>query len=101
MTTYNVLLNAIQHKKQVTCFYKGYYREICPHVIGTKHDKLRVLSYQFGGTSSSGLSMGGEWRCMEVRRISDAKVHVGEWHTNPKHTQPQSCVDEVYTEVSY
>ena len=27
---------AIAERKQVICIYKGYYREVCPHVLGWK-----------------------------------------------------------------
>ena len=99
--TYAIFKDAIIKKLQVTCTYNEYYREMCPHVIGTKNGKAQVLSYQFAGESSSGLPPGGEWRCMEVELISDAESQPGDWHTGPSHTQPQTCVDDVDVEVAY
>lgn len=100
-SAYSVLRDAIINKLQVTCTYNGYAREISPHVIGMKGGKQQVLSYQFAGESSSGLPPGGEWRCMDVGRISNAESRPGDWHTETSHTQPQTCVDDVDVEVAY
>ena len=35
---YAVLRDAIVNRKQVTCMYRGFAREICPHVIGGGKD---------------------------------------------------------------
>lgn len=81
MDAYDLLCQAIQDKHCVACHYRGHYREMCPHVIGAKKGNRHVLSYQFGGSSSSGLPPEGEWRCMEVDGITDATLIEGEWHT--------------------
>lgn len=98
---YDILRDAIINKRQVVCKYSGHSREICPHVIGMKNGRAQVLSFQFGGSSSSGLPPGGEWRCMEVDRISDAQIRDGKWHTGDRHSQRQRCVDIVDVEVVY
>lgn len=98
---YAVLRHAIENRLQVTCNYRGYYREMCPHVLGLKRSREQVLSFQFGGESSSGLPPDGEWRCMVVAEIEDAQSRAGEWHTSHRHTQPQTCVDEIDVEVPY
>lgn len=98
---YDILRDAIINKRQVVCKYSGHSREICPHVIGMKNGRSQVLSFQFGGSSSSGLPPGGEWRCMEVDRISDAQTRDGKWHTGNRHSQPQTCVDIIDAEVDY
>ena len=101
MSTYEILRSAILNKQQVVCSYHGHSREMCPHVIGTKNGKAHVLSYQFGGSSSSGLPPGGQRRCMDVASISDACAQDGDWYTGHSHTRPQECVDEVDVEVAY
>ena len=99
--TYELLKTAVLNRQQVTCQYGGHYREICPHAIGTKSGEAHVLSYQFGGSSSSGLPPGGEWRCMVVTRINNAQSSAGDWHTGNSHSQPQTCIDEMDAEVDY
>lgn len=100
--TYAVLRDAVLNQKQVVCNYRGYRREMCPHVLGrNRQGGEQVLSFQFAGESSSGLPLGGEWRCMPVDGITDAQSREGEWHTSHRHTQPQTCVAEIDVEVPY
>jgi predicted DNA-binding transcriptional regulator YafY len=99
--SYDLFRQAIIGKKQIVCFYRGYQREVCPHAIGLKRGHRHVLVYQFGGGSSSGLSSGGEWRCMEVDDVTNAAVRDGPWHTGQRHTQRQTCVDQIDVEIIY
>lgn len=97
--TYAVFRQAILQKKQVTCTYHDLYREVCPHVIGLKRGEEQVLAFQFGGQSSSELPPGGEWRCLKLDQVQGALMRDGPWHTDDRHSQPQTCVDEVDVEV--
>jgi len=99
MTTYRLLREAILDKKQVTCFYHGHFREVCPHVLGTKKGQDKVLVFQFGGGSSSELSPLGEWRCMVVDEIERPSSREGRWYSGVMHLRPQTCVDEVEVQV--
>jgi predicted DNA-binding transcriptional regulator YafY len=98
-STYDLLRDAILNRRQVTCEYQGYHREMCPHVLGIKNGVEHVLSYQFAGTGSHGLKPGGQWRCMDVDQIVNAASHAGQWHTGTSHTQPQTCVDDIDVQV--
>lgn len=98
---YDTLRDAIEAKSRVQCMYQGHVRKMCPHVIGTKEGKLKVLSYQFGGSSSSPLPADGQWKCMFVDQISDVEIVEGEWRTSENHSQKQTCVDEIDLEVDY
>jgi hypothetical protein len=97
--TYALLRQAILDRKQVTCFYDGRRRECCPHAIGTKHGKTRVLMFQFGGESNSGLPAAGQWRCMDIAGMAQIAVRDGEWHTATSHLRPQTCIDHVDVDV--
>ena len=97
----DLLVDAIRGKRQVTAYYDGYYREMCPHVIGWKRSAHHVLSFQFGGDSSRGLPAGGEWKCMNVDGLSNLTLRDGPWMTGPGHSRPQTCVDRVEVEVSF
>jgi hypothetical protein len=91
--------SAIAERKQVVCVYKGYYREVCPHVLGWKGGHPYVLVYQFGGRSSSGLPPGGEWWWLDIWEVQDVRLRDGPWHTGQSDEQPESCVDRVAIEV--
>lgn len=98
---YDLLRHAIENKLQVVCDYSGHRREMCPHVLGRKNGRQRILGYQFAGGSGSGLPPDGEWRCMVINSMSNVQVREGEWHTGSNHTRPQTCVEEIDAEVAY
>ena len=95
---YRLFRAAIIGRKQITCYYQGLYREVCPHVLGHKHGQETALTYQFAGQSASGLPPDGEWRCLFLAQVQSAQLRDGAWHSRP-HTEPQTCVDIVDIEV--
>jgi len=103
-TDYELLVDAIRNKKNVHCYYNGYYREMSPHTLGYKNGVQNCLLYQFGGESKSGLSPDGSlnnWRCVHVKDLAQIEIVDGEWHTAPNHSRPQNCVDQIEVEVSF
>ena len=100
MSTYDLILNAIQHKRIIKATYDGLPREMCPHTLGHTNGVEQALFFQFAGQSSKGLPPGGEWKCMRVGGLSNVTVHDGVWHTGPRHTQEQTCVKQVEVEVA-
>ncbi|WP_011582330.1 MULTISPECIES: hypothetical protein [Chelativorans] len=95
------LVQAVEQKKQVTCTYQGYHRELCVHVVGWKNGREQALALQFAGESSSGLQPGGSWRCLVLDEVSNVSLRDGPWHTRNDHSQPQTCVDHKAAEVAY
>ena len=87
-------------RKQITCFYRDHYREICPHVLGHTDGQEKALTYQFAGQSTSGLPPGGEWRCLFLEQVRDARIRDGVWHTGHRHTKAQACVDIIDLDVN-
>jgi len=97
---YERLKQAMLNGQPVVLTYRGHRREVCAHVIGRAKNGLeQVLTFQYGGGSSSGLPPGGEWRCMMVGNIQDVQPINGGWHTDPKHSQAQTCVAQVDVEL--
>jgi hypothetical protein len=99
--TYSIVRQAILDKDQIIATYRGHRREMCPHLIGTKDGRRQALFFQFAGSSSSGLSAGGEWRCIPIEGLSDVLSQPGVWYNGGDHIQPQTCVDLVDVEVAY
>jgi len=102
---YGMLRQAIIDKDIVVGSYRGYIREMCPHVIGTKNGQPQVLLYQFAGGSSSGLKPDGSvsnWRCLRIDELSNVSVKKsgGEWHTASNYSAVQTCVDELDVKVA-
>lgn len=98
--TYRVFREAILGEKQVTCIYKGRRRELCPHVLGYKDKQEKVLAFQFGGETNSRLPPGGEWRCLAITEVRDARLRDGPWHEDGRHARQQSCIDIVDLDVN-
>lgn len=99
-SAYQTLRQAVLSRQQIICDYSNHQREVCPHTLGHKAGREKVLAWQFGGSSSSGLPPGGEWRCLFVDEISNVSARSGAWHTGGQHTQPQTCVDNIDVEVT-
>lgn len=76
--------------------YNQRHRLLCPHRLGrNKQGQLRVLCYQYGGESKSGLPPVGSpanWRCIALEKLSVVKLLEGAWRTAPNHSRPASCV---------
>jgi hypothetical protein len=97
-STYSLIRQAIESRRQIQASYAGHARLLCLHVIGAKAGEPRALFFQFGGDSARGLAPGGDWRCLPLAGLSAVSIHHGEWHTRP-HSRPQRCVDQVDLEV--
>lgn len=102
MTTtanYNLIRQAMLSSKPVALTYQGHRRLVCAHVIGTKKGLPQVLTFQYGGTSSSGLPAGGQWRCMMIGQVQDVEIIEGKWETHAGHNKTQTCVDQIDVEL--
>ena len=97
---YRLFREAVLNEKQVTCSYLGRYRALCPVVIGHTDNQEKVLAYQFAGESTSRLPRGGEWRCLDLAKVSDVRLRDGSWHEGAGHQSEQTCVREVDIDVN-
>jgi hypothetical protein len=95
---YELVWNAVANKQPMEATYDGRHRLLCPHRLGrNKEGRLRVLCYQYGGESQTGLRASGSianWRCVALEKLSRVKLVEGHWHTAPNHSRPGSCVAE-------
>lgn len=98
--TYRLFEQAMIERKQIVCTYKGHRREICPIILGHAQGEERALTYQFAGGSSSTLPLGGEWRCLTLSSVSDARLREGAWHKGDSHKQPSGCIEVVDLDVN-
>ncbi|HVX30681.1 MAG TPA: hypothetical protein VHA53_09400 [Nitrolancea sp.] len=98
--TYGLFRAAILGRKQIICIYQHRYRELCPHVLGHSDGQEKALTFQFAGESTSGLPPGGEWRCIFLAHVQEARIRTGDWHTGSVHTTRQVCVGVVDLDVN-
>jgi len=97
---YMLFREAILHRKQVICFYRGKRREVCPHILGHTKGEEKALAYQHAGESNSKLPPGGEWRCLVLSEVQDIELRDGPWHAGGSHRKTQSCVEVVDIDVN-
>lgn len=97
--TYDQIRAAMLAGKPIAITYQGYRREVCAHVIGMKNGREQVLTFQYGGGSSSGLPPDGQWRCIPVGGIGSVEVLNAGWRTDTKHNRTQTCVDQIDVEL--
>jgi len=95
---YRLVWTAVAGKRPIAASYHGRPRLLCPHRLGRNKDgQLRVLCYQYGGESESGLQPAGStanWRCITLEKLSKVKLLDDTWRTAPNHSRPTSCVVE-------
>ena len=76
---YLLFEHAMKTRRQICCTYGGYRRELCPIILGHSRAQEKVLTYQFGGESKSGLPPGGQWRCLWIANVGDIQLRDGPW----------------------
>src|SRR5919106_4609687 len=91
-----LIWTAIAGKQPISAIYKERFRLFCPHRLGRNRlGQLRVLCYQYGGESESGLAPIGSpenWRCVVFERLRRVELVNGSWKTAPNHSRPAPCV---------
>ena len=99
--TYRLFHEAMAERKQVICTYGGYRREICPVVLGHSDGEEKSLVYQFGGESSRGGRAAGDWKCLSLAKVRDARLREGPWNGGVgPHGTAQTCVREVDYDIN-
>lgn len=98
-TPWAVLARAISERRPVRARYHGYGRVLCPHVLGWKNGRPKVLAYQTRGATSSGplpVQPEQRWRSLYVDEIEDATIAWDcAWQTADNYTASSNCIDEV------
>ena len=95
---YRLVWAAVANKRPMSAIYKERPRLFCPHRLGRNQaGQRRVLCYQYGGESESGLAPIGSaanWRCIALEKLRAVELLDGSWKTAPNHSRPASCVIE-------
>jgi hypothetical protein len=93
---YQLVWTVVASKRPIEARYQRHPRLFCPHRLGrNREEQLRVLCYQYGGESESGLQAAGSsanWRCLALEKLSRARLLEDVWRTAPNHSRPASCV---------
>ncbi|MGI8684820.1 MAG: hypothetical protein ACR2MO_06990 [Acidimicrobiales bacterium] len=92
-----VLEQALANKRPVQARYHGTERVLCPHALGWKHGRPKVLSYQSGGATSRGALTQGPhaWRSMFIDEIEELSIADGPWQTARNFSHDSNCFDDL------
>jgi hypothetical protein len=93
---YRLVWTAISVKRPVSAVYHKRRRLLCPHRLGRSAEgQLRVLCYQYGGESESGLQPVGSpqnWRCLALEKLGKVELLEDSWQTAPNHSRMGRCI---------
>jgi len=75
---YRLVWTAVRHRQPIEATYQRRPRLFCPHRLGRNAEgQLRVVCYQYGGESQSGLQPVGSpanWRCVVLEKLGKVKL---------------------------
>jgi hypothetical protein len=96
---YRLVWTAVANKRPISAIYKKLPRLFCPHRLGRNRvGEPRVLCYQYGGESESGLAPMGSaenWRRIAVEKLQRVELREDSWRTAPNHSRPAHCIVDV------
>lgn len=97
-TTWTVLARALQERRPVRARYHGAERTLCPHALGSKNGRAKVLVYQAAGTTSHGpltSDTSQRWRSMFVDEVEAADIIDVPWETAANYSLDTNCFDSL------
>lgn len=95
------LEQALRQRHAVRARYHDQERVLCPHALGWRHGRAKVLAYQAAGASHGGLSPdpGQRWRSMFVDEIQDPVIIDGPWQTADNYRHGANGIEDVEIEI--
>ena len=91
-----VLERALTEKRPVRLRYHGHERVLCPHVLGFKNGRAKVLAYQSDGTTSQGAlpdDTRQRWRSLFVDEIENPEITNDAWESADNYTPNTNAID--------
>ena len=96
----SAIRRAIACRHPMAAVYEGRERLLCPYMLGrNKEGCRRLLGYQYGGESVSGLQRKdgrGDWRCFDIGKISAIRLLPdAAWQTADTHSRRPGCIARI------
>lgn len=85
LAAWGVLEEALRTRRPVALRYHGQDRVACPHALGLKAGRARVLAYQLAG-ASTGSDPAQRWRCLFIDEIEQVTIVNATWATAPNYS---------------
>ena len=92
-----VLEQAITQRRSVTACYHDEHRLLCPHALGWKNGRAKVLAYQAGPATREARQ---PWRSMFVDEIEQPAITDDPWQTADNYTPICNNIDELEIDVN-
>jgi hypothetical protein len=98
-SAWSILAQALAEGRCVRAQYHGHDRLLCPHPLGWKNGRAKVLAYQAAGSTSTGSlpqAHRDRWRTMFVDEIHDAIiVSDAPWQTADNYSATTNGIDRL------
>jgi hypothetical protein len=93
------LEEALRQRRPVWAYYHGQDRLLCPHALGWKNGRAKVLAYQADGATKAGplpTDTTQRWRSLFIDQIEELCITDGKWETADNYSYARSnCIDEL------
>ena len=86
----DLLSRAVIEKRSVTARYHGQDRLLCPHLLGWRNGRAKVLSYQAAAPTGDPRQ---HWRSMFVDELQDLAITDATWFTPVNYTANAVGID--------
>ncbi|HEX9548056.1 MAG TPA: WYL domain-containing protein [Acidimicrobiales bacterium] len=93
-----VLAQALSEHRPVRARYRGVERFLCPHLLGWKNGRPKLLAYQAGGATSRGSlprDTRQRWRSMFVDEIETVTIADRPWETADNYSLDTNNIDHI------
>ena len=101
---YDLICTAMTSKQPIAAMYESRQRLLCPYMLGrNKEGQHRLLGYQYGGASGSGLHRKdgrGDWRCLALEKLSEVRLLETPWQTADTGARRPNCIDQIELTVT-
>lgn len=98
------LAQALNQRRTVRAYYHGRERILCPHALGWKNGRPKVLSLQAGGTTSRGpvpADPQQRWRSMFIDQIENPVITDDTWQTADNYLPHSNGIDDIEIEIDH
>lgn len=99
-----VLEQALLERRPVQATYNGRRRLLCPHALGWKNGRAKLLAYQADATTSHGPPTPDprqQWRSMFIDQIKDAVITDHPWQTADNYTPNTNGIDHPHLDITH
>jgi hypothetical protein len=95
---WDLLAQALTERRPVRALYRGAERTLCPHALGWKNRRAKLLAYQSDGTTSHGplpTDTHQRWRSMFIDEIETAVLTDQPWQTADNYSLNTNTIDHI------